>query len=70
MSFAFDPNGVDALVAQFDVRPTGEGGGNHSHFAAEGLLDAMVHPGLAQSLASGMTVDNLDEAAAQAGAAA
>ncbi|MBY6015526.1 VCBS domain-containing protein [Qipengyuania gaetbuli] len=62
--------GVDALVAQFDVRPTGEGGGNHSHFAAEGLLDAMVHPGLAQSLASGMTVDNLDEAAAQAGAAA
>ncbi|WP_226699900.1 DUF5801 repeats-in-toxin domain-containing protein [Qipengyuania gaetbuli] len=62
--------GVDALVAQFDVRTTGEGGGNHSHFAAEGLLDAMVHPGLAQSLASGMTVDNLDEAAAQAGAAA
>ncbi|WP_160596141.1 Ig-like domain-containing protein [Qipengyuania aquimaris] len=54
---------VDALVTHFASESGIEGDGWQSIVPTEGLLDTMVQPGLAQSLANGLTVDQLDDAA-------
>ncbi|MBX7513699.1 VCBS domain-containing protein [Qipengyuania sp. GH38] len=54
---------VDALVTHFAGDSGAANDGWHSTVPTEGLLDTMVQPGLAQSLANGLTVDQLDDAA-------
>ncbi|WP_232725624.1 Ig-like domain-containing protein [Qipengyuania seohaensis] len=55
--------GVDALVSHFAGGNGAANDGWHSIAPTESLLDTMVQPGLAQSLANGLTVDQLDDAA-------